>query len=170
MMQRMRRHSLFAAVALAAAVAAAGCGASRAYGKGQSLEKAGDWDTAVSHYRRAVQESPDRPEYKIQLERAMQNAADSAALETDDGETVGTAAVSWMHQDRVLVVQLNQAPVGVRYRCRVEMTEGNKMVLSSWQASSAKGGTWVMPAPQGDLSGVELVTNSGQVWSSAWLP
>jgi len=97
-------------------------------------------------------------------------AADSAALETGDGETVGTAAVSWMHQDRVLVVQLNQAPVGVRYRCRVEMTEGSKLVLGSWQASSAKGGTWVMPAPQGDLSGVELVTDTGQVWSSAWLP
>jgi anti-sigma factor RsiW len=97
-------------------------------------------------------------------------AADSAVLETGDGASVGTAAVAWMHEDRVLVVQLNQAPVGVRYHCRVKMAEGNTMVLGRWQASSAQGGTWVMPAPQGDVSGVALVTDSGQVWSSAWLP
>jgi anti-sigma factor RsiW len=97
-------------------------------------------------------------------------AADSAALETGDGATVGTAAVAWMHEDRVLVVQLNQAPVGVRYRCRVHMAEGKSMVLGQWQPSSPHGGTWVMPAPQGDLNGVQLVTDSGQVWSSAWLP
>jgi anti-sigma factor RsiW len=97
-------------------------------------------------------------------------AADSAVLKTGDHATVGTAAVAWMHEDRVLVVQLNQAPVGVRYRCRVQMAEGNTMVLGQWTPSSAKGGTWVMPAPQGDLNGVELVTDSGQVWSSAWLP
>ena len=97
-------------------------------------------------------------------------AADSAVLKTGDGATVGTAALAWMHEDRVMVVQLNQAPVGVRYRCRVEMAEGNTMVLGHWTPSSAKGGTWVMPAPQGDLNGVSLVTDSGQVWSSAWLP
>lgn len=97
-------------------------------------------------------------------------AADSAVLETDDGAAVGTAAVAWMHEDRVLVVQLDQAPLGVRYSCRVQMAEGQTMVLGRWQASSVHGGTWVMPAPQGDLSGVELVTSSGQVWSSAWLP
>ena len=97
-------------------------------------------------------------------------APDSAVLRTGDGATVGTAALAWMHQDRVLVVQLSQAPVGVRYRCRVQMAEGNTMVLGQWTPSSANGGTWVMPAPQGDLNGVDLVTDSGQVWSSAWLP
>lgn len=97
-------------------------------------------------------------------------AADSAVLETGDGASVGTAAVAWMHESRVLVVQLNEAPLGVRYRCRVQMAEGNTKVLGRWQASSVHGGTWVMPAPQGDLSGVELVTSSGEVWSSAWLP
>lgn len=97
-------------------------------------------------------------------------AADSAVLKTGDGTTVGTAAVAWMHEDRVMVVQLNQAPVGVRYRCRVTMAEGNTKVLGQWTPSSARGGTWVMPAPQGDLNGIQLVTDSGQVWSSAWLP
>ena len=38
---------------LAAAVLLAGCGASRSYGRGDSAARAGDWDAAVEHYRRA---------------------------------------------------------------------------------------------------------------------
>ena len=36
---------------------------------------AGDWDAAVEYYQRAVQEDPDRAEYRISLERAMINAS-----------------------------------------------------------------------------------------------
>ena len=36
---------------------------------------AGDWDTAVEYYQRALQDDPDRPEYRISLERAMVNAS-----------------------------------------------------------------------------------------------
>jgi general secretion pathway protein D len=54
---------------------AAGCAAARAFSQGEEAARLGDWDMAVSHYRRAVQEAPEKPEYKIQLERAMQNAA-----------------------------------------------------------------------------------------------
>ena len=43
---------------LCLAVVAAGCGASRAFGRGEGAARAGDWDTAVEHYRRAVQEEP----------------------------------------------------------------------------------------------------------------
>ena len=57
------------------AVLAAGCGASRSFGRGEGAARAGDWDTAVEHYRRAVQQSPDNPEYKIALERAMLTAS-----------------------------------------------------------------------------------------------
>src|SRR4029453_14621318 len=39
------------------------------------MAKQGDWDTAVAYYTRAVQGDPDRPEYKIALERAMQAAS-----------------------------------------------------------------------------------------------
>src|SRR5438477_48825 len=58
-----------------AAALAAGCGASRSYGRGNGAALAGDWDTAVEHYRHAVQQHPDRTEYKIALERAMINAS-----------------------------------------------------------------------------------------------
>ena len=32
-----------------------------------------DWDTAVEYYQRALQDDPDRPEYRIGLQRAMIN-------------------------------------------------------------------------------------------------
>ncbi len=60
---------------LIVAITAAGCAAGRAFRQGEEAARLGDWDTAVLHYRRAVQEAPERPDYKIQLERAMQNAA-----------------------------------------------------------------------------------------------
>jgi general secretion pathway protein D len=52
------------------AVLAAGC-ANRAFGRGESAARAGDWDAAVEHYRQAVQEHPGRADYQIALERAM---------------------------------------------------------------------------------------------------
>ncbi len=57
------------------ALIAAGCGAARTFGRAESAARAGDWDAAVEYYRRAVQESPDRSDYKIALERAMINAS-----------------------------------------------------------------------------------------------
>jgi general secretion pathway protein D len=62
-------------VLLALVVSATGCAAGRAYRRGQDAARAGDWDAAVAHYTRAVQENPDSPEYKIALERASQSAA-----------------------------------------------------------------------------------------------
>ena len=56
-------------------VLAAGCGAGRAFGRGDSAARAGDWDAAVEHYRRAVQQDPERADYQIALERAMINAS-----------------------------------------------------------------------------------------------
>jgi len=57
------------------ALIAAGCGAARTFGRAESAARAGDWDAAVEYYRRAVQEAPDRSDYKIALERAMINAS-----------------------------------------------------------------------------------------------
>jgi anti-sigma factor RsiW len=94
----------------------------------------------------------------------------TAVLHTGDGDGIGTVAEAWMHEDRVLVVAVSKAPVGVRYTCRVRLAEGQTKDLGRWEASSPEGGTWVVPAPQGDINGIELVTDSGQVWSSARLP
>jgi general secretion pathway protein D len=71
MMLRPTSLLLRAATVAAVAVLLAGCGAGRAYGRGENAARAGDWDAAVEHYRRAVQEDPDRADYQIALERAM---------------------------------------------------------------------------------------------------
>ena len=62
-------------VALLAAVLAGCATGSSAYKKGYTAAKVHDWDTAVAHFRTAVQEDPDKPEYRIALERAMMEAA-----------------------------------------------------------------------------------------------
>ena len=62
-------------VALLAAVLAGCATGSSAYKKGYTAAKVHDWDTAVAHFRTAVQEDPNKPEYRIALERAMMEAA-----------------------------------------------------------------------------------------------
>jgi general secretion pathway protein D len=71
----VRRRVQGVLVAALVAALAAGCGASRAYTRGERAANAQQWDEAVEYYRQALQQSPDRPEYKIALERAMQAAA-----------------------------------------------------------------------------------------------
>jgi general secretion pathway protein D len=68
MLQRAVSRAIVAVV-LAALVAS--CATSRAFRRGDIAASAGDWDAAVEHYRQALQDRPDRPEYKIALERAM---------------------------------------------------------------------------------------------------
>jgi general secretion pathway protein D len=57
-------------VVVTCAVLLAGCAAGRAFRRGETAAAAGDWDAAVAHLTRAVQEAPDKPEYKAALERA----------------------------------------------------------------------------------------------------
>lgn len=71
-MRRVVRQLAGLAVALALA---SGCAATRAAKRGETAVRAGDWDAAVVHYTKAVQDAPKRPEYKIQLERAMLQAS-----------------------------------------------------------------------------------------------
>jgi len=62
-------------VVAVAAVMAAGCATGRAFARGEAAGRSGDWDAAVGFYRQALQNDPDRPDYKIALERAMLAAA-----------------------------------------------------------------------------------------------
>jgi general secretion pathway protein D len=54
-----------------AAVLAAGCATGRSFARGEAAGQAGDWEAAVGFYRQALEDDPDRPDYKIALERAM---------------------------------------------------------------------------------------------------
>jgi general secretion pathway protein D len=62
-------------VVVLAALVAAGCATGRAFARGEAAGRAGDWESAVGFYRQALQNDPDRPDYKIALERAMLAAA-----------------------------------------------------------------------------------------------
>ena len=74
-MSRGRRHVARAIAAVLLAVAVSGCATSKNYRKGEELAREGDWDTAVAYFTKALQDNPDRPDYKISLERAMLKAA-----------------------------------------------------------------------------------------------
>jgi len=74
-------------VALAALVAA-GCATGRAFARGDAAGQSGDWESAVGFYRQALQDDPDRPDYKIALERAMVAAA---AMYTERGRQLEAA-------------------------------------------------------------------------------
>ncbi len=67
------RHRLVALIVLS--LLGAGCAAGKAFRKGEEASRAGDWDSAVTHFTKAVQEAPTKAEYKIALERATQSAA-----------------------------------------------------------------------------------------------
>ena len=69
-------------VVLLAAMTAAGCATGRAFARGEAAGRAGDWEAAVGFYRQALQDDPDRPDYKIALERAMLAAS---AMYTERG-------------------------------------------------------------------------------------
>jgi general secretion pathway protein D len=88
----MMKHRLIALLMLAVAVS--GCAANRAFRRGQDAARTGDWDVAVTEYTKAVQANPDRAEYKIQLERAMQSAAQahiSLAREYEEKDALDAA-------------------------------------------------------------------------------
>ncbi len=84
----MRRLTKVTALFLAIALLT-GCAAGRAFRRGEDRARVGDWDSAVTYYRTAVQADPDKPEYRIALERAMLNASrqhfdNARALEAKD--------------------------------------------------------------------------------------
>ena len=66
-----------AATILAVAAILGGCAAGRAFRRGDSAARAGNWDAAVEQYRNALQKDPNKPEYQIALERAMINASNN---------------------------------------------------------------------------------------------
>ena len=97
-MSRGRRHVAQALAAVLLAVAVSGCATSRNYRHGEEMARAGDWDTAVAYYTKALQENPDRPDYKISLERAMLKAAQvhmAAAREFDRKGDVENALLEY---------------------------------------------------------------------------
>jgi len=92
MLTRGRRWSVIGLLVLTAT----GCATGRAVSRGDAAAKRGDWDAAVAYYRQAVGENPKAIEVRIELERAMREAASehikrARKLEADD-QLTGAAA------------------------------------------------------------------------------
>jgi general secretion pathway protein D len=70
------RHRVgkLATLALLVALLAA-CATSRSFRRGQEAARSGDWDVAVALLTKAVQDAPQRADYRIELERAMLKAS-----------------------------------------------------------------------------------------------
>ena len=85
----IRRFATSICLVVLAALVAAGCATGRAFARGEAAGHAGDWEAAVGFYRQALQDDPDRPDYKIALERAMLAAANMFAERGRQLETAG---------------------------------------------------------------------------------
>jgi hypothetical protein len=93
--------------------------------------------------------------------------ADSSYLTTSDGERVGTVTTSWMGDQRVIIVSVTDGPVGKHYACRLRLGSGRQIHGGDWTLKGSGGGTWVVEAPVQEVVAVDLVTDSGRLWSSA---
>ena len=65
-----------------------GCASSASFRQAEDAAHTGDWDSAVDHYRQALQDDPQNVDYRIALQRAMDNASRAhlsraRALESD---------------------------------------------------------------------------------------
>ncbi len=72
MIEKPAKLALLLFVGLLAVIAVDGCSvAGAAFRKGRDAAQEGNWDAAVVHYTRALNEKPDNIEYRMALERAL---------------------------------------------------------------------------------------------------
>ncbi|HEX6886501.1 MAG TPA: hypothetical protein VF143_00230 [Candidatus Nanopelagicales bacterium] len=99
----------------------------------------------------------------------MTVAADGAALVTGDGARVGTVLTSRYQGRPVLIVTLTDGSVGQRYDCQLVLADGTRQSAGSWVLPQQSGTTWVLAHPDTDVTGLEVVTDTG-TWATAKLP
>ncbi len=103
-----------AAVLIAAAVVVSGCASTQSFREGAAAAREGNWDAAVEYYRRALREDPDRPEYRIALERAMLSAARHHAAAAAELEALGDLAGALGAYRRAFELDPSNGQTGVR--------------------------------------------------------
>jgi type II secretory pathway component GspD/PulD (secretin) len=85
-----KRACAMVAVVVAVSLLTTACTAGRAFRRGQDAVLVGDWDAAVAHFTKALQEDPGNAEFKIELERASLAASrvryDKARALEEQGE------------------------------------------------------------------------------------
>lgn len=86
---------------------------------------------------------------------------------TGDGERVGNVTRTIAEGGPALVVALDDGPTGASYTCRLVLADGSVQDAGEWKLRSDGVNSWVVADP--GVQKVELVAQSGRVWSSAEL-
>ncbi|WP_329341896.1 hypothetical protein OG866_38110 [Streptomyces sp. NBC_00663] len=92
-----------------------------------------------------------------------------APLVTGSGATVGTVEPSRYGTEPVLVMQITDGHPGTHYTCRLLLKDGTTRDAGHWRLPSSGRATWIAYGAADSVDRVELVTDGGQVWSSAGL-
>jgi tetratricopeptide (TPR) repeat protein len=115
-------------VAVCAALAVA-CAAGQAFRRGEAAAGTGDWDAAVAYLTKAVQEAPDRPEYKAALERATFFASQTHVTKGRDLEGRGDLqaalaeyrrAIEYDGNNRLAVTRAAELEAAIRERAEAQ--------------------------------------------------
>ncbi len=94
--------------------------------------------------------------------------ADAIALRTDDGRVVGRVLPSRVDDEEVLVLRIVDGPPGMHYVCRLRLDDDSTTPAGDWVVPDSGTATWITPSDP-DAASIELVTDTGKVWSSASL-
>lgn len=94
-------------------------------------------------------------------------ATGAAALTTPAGVDVGSVSRSLDRGTPVLVVEVSDGPAGNRYLCRLVLSDGSTRDVGEWELDPQRANSWVVPSPDPGVQGVQLIGESGAVWSSA---
>lgn len=93
----------------------------------------------------------------------------AVGLTTATGERVGEVSRSQHATGPALVVVVTDGPAGNRYTCRLVLTDGTTQDVGAWVLDPRRPNSWVVQAPEQGVRSVQLITESGAVWSSAEL-
>ena len=103
-----------AVVVLACVVVVSGCAAGRAFSSGAAAARGGNWDAAVEYYRMALRDAPNRPEYRIALERAMLNASRAHLAAAREREAAGDLSGALAEYRQAYALDASNGEAGVK--------------------------------------------------------
>jgi anti-sigma factor RsiW len=92
-----------------------------------------------------------------------------AVLRTESGAQVGTVEPSAVGGEHVVVLQVTDGRPGTHYTCRMVLADGSTRDAGDWEMPSSGRSTWIAYGSSDAVDRVELVTDDGDVWSSASL-
>ena len=152
---------------LVVTVLVAGCAAGRSFRKGRDAARAGDWDTAVQHFTEALQANPDSAEYKIELERAMQNASRDHIFKARDLEAKDQLDAALLEYKKAVEMDPSNRLAATRaaelertIRDRIEKSRPRPAIEKLRQQARAQGAPVLNPA---DRTPLKLSFNNSSV-------